>query len=115
MYAVIKHLDLQNALRGPVLAARSSQDHDLVRLGRDHVPSTGLGVLKRLCILLDASLSYKARVLSNAPSLMHSPDIVSDVENWGNIIHAANVVFIAKTPSTSGLWHGRLGHPGQQC
>ena len=46
-----------------------------------HVPSTGLGVLKRLCILPDASLTRKARVLSDAPSLRQGSHIVPDVEN----------------------------------
>ena len=112
MYAVARYPNLQKALRCPVPTAGLRQDHDPSRLGRDHVPSTNSGVLKKLCILPDASLSRKACVLSNASSLRQSPHIVSDVENWGNTTHATNVVFIAETPSTSRLWHGRLGHLG---
>ena len=110
MYAITKHPILQNALRGPIPAVGLRQDHDLARLGRDHVPSTGSGVLKRLCILPDASLGRKACVLSDVPNLKHSPHIVPDMEKWDNTTHVANVVFVAKIPSTSRLWHNCLGH-----
>ena len=87
---------------------------DLVpaRLLRDQDPAAG-SKLKRSSALRKADLRRKApRVLSDAPNCRQSPHSGPTVANWGINTHAIDAVFVGDTPTKSGLWHGRLGHPG---
>ena len=107
----VTRFEPQKMTEGDDPAPRLRQDLVPTQLPRDSDPTIGSN-LKRLSAMTKANLGRKARVLSDVPSCRRGPHSGPAVVNWGTNAQAVDVVFVGDTPTKSGLWHGRLGHPG---
>ena len=108
----VTNFEPQKAIDGNDPAPGLRRDLVPVRLLRDQDPAAR-SKLKRLSAMTKADLRRKApRVLSDMPNSRQSPHSGLAVANWGTNTHAIDAVFVGDTPTKSGLWHGRLGHPG---
>ena len=101
----------QKTIEGDDPASGLRRDLVPTWLPRDLDLAAGLK-LKRLSAMTKANLGRKARVLSDAPSCRQCPHSGPVVANRGTNTQAVDAVFVGDTPTKSGLWHSRLGHPG---